>query len=146
MLSRLSGPRPAREVQGSELNRALEIDPRYAPAWNSLAGNAIARTDLGVWTSAESLARTRAATAKALEADPEYAPAYAMLSIIALYENDAAAATPHLERALALDPTDLSTLATSAMLLLELGRVEESRAIREFLCRRDYRSKRDSPY
>ena len=135
-LSRQGTPEAMDKADGL-LNRALEIDPRYAPAWNGLAVNAINRPRLGVGTTAEGVARARAATAKALEADPENAPAHAGLGFIALLENDIADAATHLERALALDPSGLGALSTSATLLYLLGRINETLAIEEFLCRRD---------
>ena len=50
---------------------------------------------------------------KALAIDPEYAPAHARLGDIALdRDNDLADAARHFERALALDPADLSVLGT----------------------------------
>ena len=52
-------------------------------------------------------------------------------------DNDLAGAALHLERALALDPADLSVLATSATLLQSLGRLDEALALEEAVVRRD---------
>ena len=75
---------------------------------------------------------------KALAIDPDYAPAHAWLGWIAMYsDNDLADAARHFERALALDPADLSVLTASAALLQSLGRLDEALALEEALVRRD---------
>jgi len=52
-------------------------------------------------------------------------------------DSDLAGAAQHLERALALDPADLSVLGTSAALLQSLGRLDEALALDEAVVRRD---------
>ena len=75
---------------------------------------------------------------KALAIDPEYAPAHASLGYVAMLgDNDLTEAAQHLKQALALDPTDLDVLRSSASLLQLLGRVEESLALQEAIVRRD---------
>src|SRR5215467_10881680 len=55
--------------------QVLEIDPRYAPSWDSLAANFINKTSVGVLPSQERYARAREAAEKALASDPDYASA-----------------------------------------------------------------------
>ena len=95
--------------------KVLAIDPRYAPAWDGLAGNFGNEASQGLLPSKEGYAQAREAAMKALAIDPEYAPAHARLGWIAMYgDNDLAGAAQHFERALALDPADLSVLAHAA--------------------------------
>ena len=112
--------------------QVLEIDPRYAPAWNSLGVNFNYELGMGVMSSREGNARAREAAEKALEIDPEYAPAHAALALIATQsDNDLAGAARHLERALTLDSTG------SANLLSSLGRLDQAQALYEAAARRD---------
>src|SRR5512140_2079481 len=106
--------------------KVLAIDPRYAPAWDGQARNFINEAGQGLLPGKEGFAQAREAAVKALAIDPDYAPAYAQLGWIAMYgDNDLAGAALHLERALALEPADLSVLTTSATLLQSLGRLDE---------------------
>jgi tetratricopeptide (TPR) repeat protein len=85
----------------------------------------------------EGLARAREAVEKALAIDPDYAPTYIRLGNIAKVEGDDAGAAKHFERALALDPTDISALTSASTLLVNLGRVDEGLALNEAVVRRD---------
>jgi TolB-like protein/Flp pilus assembly protein TadD len=118
--------------------QALEIDPRYAPAWDELAKNFSNKTQIGVLSNQEGYARAREATEKAVATDPDYAPAHAGLGWIAMFgDNDLAGAARHFQRALALDPTDLDVLRNSATFLESLGRLDEAVALEEAVVRRD---------
>src|SRR5438045_5787253 len=118
--------------------KALAIDPRYVPAWYGLARNFASETGQGLLPGKEGFAQAREAAVKALAIDPDYAPAHAQLGWIEMYgDNDLAGAAQHLERALALDPADLSVLTTSATLLPSLGRLDEALALEEAAVRRD---------
>ena len=120
------------------LRQVLEIDPRYAPAWEQLAGNFINKADRGMMSSKEGFARAREALEKALAIDPDYAPAHASLGWIAMAgDNDLVDAARHLQRALALDPTDLDVLRDAAAILSSLGRRDEALALDEAVVRRD---------
>jgi len=120
------------------LREALEIDPRYAPAWNELAKNSYHKAGMGLVSSQEGYARAREATEKALAIDPDYAPAHALLGWIAMYgDNDLAGAARNFQRALALDLTDLDVLRNAASFLQSLGRLDEGLALDEAVVRRD---------
>ena len=118
--------------------KVLAIDPRYAPAWDGLSSNFMGEAGQGLLSNKEGYAQAREAAMKALAIDPEYAPAHARLGYIAKYgDNDLADAARHYERALALDPADLSVLGSGAGLLESLGRLDEALALDEALVRRD---------
>src|SRR5262249_37775624 len=81
--------------------QALEIDPRYVPAWDGLANNFFNKAGMGLVSGQEGYARAREAAEKALAIDPDYAPAHARLGLIAMNgDNDLAAAARHFQRAL----------------------------------------------
>jgi TolB-like protein/Tfp pilus assembly protein PilF len=118
--------------------KVLAIDPRYAPAWAALAENFYHEANQGLLSNKEGYAQAREAATKALAIDPEYALAHARLGFIAMYaDNDLAGAAQHFNRALALDPTDLDVLRNSAMLLGNLGRLDEELALDAAVVRRD---------
>jgi adenylate cyclase len=120
------------------LRQVLEIDPRYAPAWDQLATNFTNKANAGLLSSQEGYARAREAAEKALAIDPDYAPAHASLGWIAVYgDDDPAGAARHFQRALALDPTDLDVLKNASVFLSNLGRLEEALALNEAVVRRD---------
>jgi tetratricopeptide (TPR) repeat protein len=118
--------------------QVLEIDPRYAPAWERMASNFTSKAGMGLLSSQEGYARAREAAEKALAIDPDYAPAHASLGWIAMNgDNDLAGAARHFQRALALDPTDLGVLGNAASFLSNLGRVDEALVLDEAALRRD---------
>ncbi len=118
--------------------QALEIDPRYAPAWSGLASNFFNKTVMGLLSSREGFTRAREAAEKALASDADYAPAHSILGFIAMYaDNDLAGAARRYQRALALDPTDVKVLGSAASFLGNLGRLDESLALQEAVVRRD---------
>jgi len=129
---------PEAFTQSDALYRqVLEIDPRYAPAWGELARNFINKTNLGLLPISKGFARAREADEKALAIDPNYAPAHSSLGRIAAFNNDFVSAAKYHERALGLDPNDLSVLGSSAVFLEDLGRLQEALALDEALVRRD---------
>jgi TolB-like protein/Flp pilus assembly protein TadD len=117
--------------------QALAIDPRYAPAWAALAGNFVGEAIIGMLPADQGFRQAREAIEKALAIDPDYAPAHAELGFIAGEQNDVPGAARHLQRALALDPTDLSVLGDSAYLLHTLGRLQQANAVMEYVLARD---------
>src|SRR5262245_13565063 len=118
--------------------QVLEIDQRYAPAWNGLAANFTNKTSIGVMSNQEGFARGREAAEKALAIDPGFARPHATLGWIAMEaDNDPAGAARHYQRALALDPTDLDVLGNAARLLENVGRLDEALALNEAVVRRD---------
>jgi TolB-like protein/Tfp pilus assembly protein PilF len=119
------------------LHQALDIDPRYVPAWNILATNFINKVSGGMVSSQEGFSPARELAEKAQAIDPDYALAHGTLGNIAMLENDDADAAKHYERALMLDPTNLVVLRDAASFLSSLGRLGEALALDEAVVRRD---------
>jgi tetratricopeptide (TPR) repeat protein len=134
--------------------QALAIDPEYPAAWDGLATNYINMAGFGLLPWDEGHAQAREATEKALAIDPDYALAHGTLGWIATeltffafdkfvldpqrdYDNDLAQAARHFERALQLDPADITIIGNAAVLLRSLGRLDESIAIQEYVAARD---------
>jgi TolB-like protein/Tfp pilus assembly protein PilF len=118
--------------------KVLATDPRYAPAWAAVAENYYQEANQGLLSNKEGYAQAREAATKALAIDPDYAPGHARLGYIAMnVDDDLAGAAEHLKHALALDPTDLDVLRTSAALLRSLGRLDEALEVDEAVVRRD---------
>jgi TolB-like protein/Tfp pilus assembly protein PilF len=118
--------------------KVLSIDPRYAPAWAALAENFYHETGQGLLSSKEGFAQAREAAMKALAIEPDYAPAHAWLGLITIAgDGDLAGAAQHLAHALALNPSDLDVLRSSALLLGYLGRLDDALAVDDALIRRD---------
>jgi TolB-like protein/Flp pilus assembly protein TadD len=118
-------------------HQVLDIDPRYAPAWERLGANFISKADQAMVSSQRGYAGAREAVEKALAIDPDYAPADAQLGYIAEYQHDDAGAAKHFERALTLDPTDLIVLRLAVGFLADVGRLDEALALAQAVVRRD---------
>jgi tetratricopeptide (TPR) repeat protein len=110
------------------LERALEIDPGFAPAWAEL-GNVYraGANSFGVRPYDEGNELARDAIQKALSIDPQYGPAYTALASVEMdYDWDFTAADQHLQQARALNPGDFHTLMKTAELNGTLGRIDEA--------------------
>jgi TolB-like protein/Flp pilus assembly protein TadD len=118
--------------------QALEIEPDYAAAWAGLARNYTFQVSFVLGPIDEGIRLAREAANRALAIDPEYAQAYAELGqIAAVYDGDLATAAQHLERALALEPTNPDIIGAAAGLVRKLGRLDEAIALREYAVARD---------
>jgi len=118
--------------------QVLAIDPDYVASWDGLANNYTNQADFSLLPFDEGYAKAREAAEQALAIDPDYAPAHAGLGGIAMiYDNDLAQAARHYERALQLDPANIDIIRNAAMLLLSLGRLDESIALNEYVTARD---------
>jgi len=96
--------------------RALELDPAYAPAWAGLAECHTTRASRGMAPPSEALAEAGAAANRALELDESLAEAHVVLGIIEARNQRLPQAFRSLRRALELNPGLPSAWAT-------LGRV-----------------------
>ncbi len=108
------------------VDRALAIDPQYAPALDQRAYNFLARANRGLMGGEEAERLAREAIERTLAADPEFAPAHARLGVMAAEGGDLETAARHLRRAVELDPSNLIVLAESTTLLAYLGRTADS--------------------
>jgi TolB-like protein/Flp pilus assembly protein TadD len=84
--------------------RALELDPSYAPAWAGVALCHVVRAGRGMAPPAEANAEAHKAAMKALELDDSLAEAYSVLGTNALHELDLRSGIRYLERAIELNP------------------------------------------
>ncbi len=115
-----------RRAQGY-FERAIGIDPTYAPAWSGLAATliqlALPRAD-----SDDPIGHAEAAAQRAAELDPESAEALVALADIAASRWQWEAAERHLARALVLDPCRARAWRRYWLLLAPQRRLDEARA------------------
>jgi serine/threonine-protein kinase len=114
-------------LQASEFyQRAIDLDPNFAPAWSALALTHYTDLFFGYESGVE-VQKVRALVLKALELDPNLGEAHAGLGFIMLYSDwDWPAAVRELEQALALSPHESNVRHAYADYLLVMGRLEES--------------------
>ena len=118
--------------------QALAIDPEYAEAWASLSVTYLAQTQSGYRSSEEGLAMARDAVDRALALNPELATAWARLALIqSVFEWNWEGAEISIQKALKLAPTDTRVLGAAANVASNLGRLDESLALREQILKDD---------
>jgi DNA-binding winged helix-turn-helix (wHTH) protein/TolB-like protein/Flp pilus assembly protein TadD len=112
--------------------RAIEIDPEFAPAH---AGLAEAYTLIGDVVAApaippdEAIPKAKAAASRALELDETLAGAHTSLARIAMvWDLDLSAAEGSFKRAIALNPNDANAYHWYSHYLIAMGRFDESLA------------------
>ncbi len=111
-----------------DYEKAIRIDPNYAPAW---AGLAASYTQLGSWNSTvaakEVYFKTKEASLRALELDDTVAEAHiAMAMIKRLFEWDWAGAEQEFKRGIELKPSSSYAWVEYSNYLTSMGRYEES--------------------
>jgi TolB-like protein/Flp pilus assembly protein TadD len=122
----------------SLLKQVLSIEPDYAAAWDQLSTVYLYSASLGLRPFPEGYALARDAIDNALIANPDYAPALASLGYVAkAFDNDLVAAAGYLERAMQLEPTNITIIGTAALIYASLGRFDEATAFNEFTVSRD---------
>ena len=84
--------------------RAIAIDPGYAPAHNGIAEYYMGLTWTGISDPRQTIPRIEVNARRALELDPGLADAYAMLGHVAAFTYDWAAAERYFLRGIELDP------------------------------------------
>ncbi|MBT8084552.1 MAG: tetratricopeptide repeat protein [Woeseia sp.] len=113
--------------------QAIELDPNYPPAWDEMSAAYLSQAITGLASSEEGFAKARESALKAIEIDPTYAPAFDSLGFIAQYfEADLSLAANYYQRALELEPQDMTVLGSVGILLQNIGRLEEGIAPIEF--------------
>jgi TolB-like protein/tetratricopeptide (TPR) repeat protein len=109
--------------------RALVLDPNFAPAHSGLAGALFAQEFWGTAPFKSNADKVRAAVAKALSLDPNLADAHVMDARIRLnYDWDWPGTEASLERAIELSPGLAFAYETYCWLLLAQGRRDEALA------------------
>jgi tetratricopeptide (TPR) repeat protein len=112
--------------------RALEIDPGYAPAYAGLADSYILLSDWGFIPAKEAVPRGKAAAQKALDIDESLAEAHASLALAYYeYDWDWAACAKEFERALELNPSYATAHQWYGEYLARMGRYNEAIAENE---------------
>jgi TolB-like protein/Tfp pilus assembly protein PilF len=118
--------------------QVLDITPDSAAAWNGLASNYREQTRAGMRPYDEGYQLVREAANHALAIDSAYAPAYANLGWSAMdFDGDLASAARFFERALELEPANLSIIADAAILARNLGRLDTAISLLEYALTRD---------
>ena len=117
------GTRESLTAGRDDLEHAIKLDPEFGLAWVELARDIGLMTDNAEFSAKEGYERMRQLAQRALELSPNLAEAHALLAYIhRAYDWDWTAAEAEGKRALALDPTDSSSLAAGAGLAMTLGR------------------------
>jgi tetratricopeptide (TPR) repeat protein len=118
--------------------KAIAIDPNYANSWAGLSRNYVNLTGYNLLPLEEGIPKALEAANQALAIDPESALAYSSLGWIAMtYNDELAVAARHYQRAMELEPTNLSIIRNSATLVMRLGRLNEAIKLVEFATVRD---------
>jgi len=115
---------------------AIRLDPRYALAYAKLSTAATnLATNFGSIATKErqeAIAKARASAKSALALDPNLADAHsAQGTVLELFDFNFAGAEAEYRRALELAPQNLSATNNLAVLLLELGRLDEAVALQQ---------------
>jgi serine/threonine-protein kinase len=115
-------------VRARELfQRAIELDPNFAPAWSALAFTIIVEVFDALDPERDQVLEARAAALRALELDPDLGEAHAGLGFLALYSDwDWPLAERELKRALELSPQESNVRHGYADYLLVMGKLEAS--------------------
>lgn len=121
----------AREAQSYEtrreaLLRAVEFDPQFAQAWNSLAGLEVYPVWNGEKTVDDAWATARPFIDKALEINPELPGVHITLGRFRREFGDLDGAIENFERALELDPGNPVALANLGIVLRPAGHYERA--------------------
>jgi TolB-like protein/cytochrome c-type biogenesis protein CcmH/NrfG len=118
--------------------RALAIDPDYAPAWAGLADSYALQTGAFLLPFDEGYLLAREAAERALAIDPTNAEARAYLGYIAMhYDGDLAAAAAQYEEALRLEPTNPDIVSMAARLARNLGQLDQPIELMSYVVARD---------
>jgi len=106
---------------------AVEMDPRFAPAYSGLADSYATLGYLNHMSPAEAFPAARRYATKALELDPSLAEPHASMAFVKLYFDwDWSGADVDFRRAIALDPNYAPTHQWYSIYLLAAGRVPEA--------------------
>ena len=126
------------EQSNALIDQALSIDPGFAAPWAVKSSNYANMTAIGLITRDEGVKLARQAAENALEIDPGSGEVYAKLGWLAMvWDGDLSAAARYYERALELDPLNISNLANAASMMVYLRRYDTAIAMREYVTPRN---------
>jgi tetratricopeptide (TPR) repeat protein len=111
------------------LERALQLDPRFAAAWNALAAGEVMRAWNGEVTIDDAWRRAKPYLDRAFAIDPDSPQALVTLGRFQRNRGETEAAIATFRRALAVDPGDEWASANLGLALRWTGRYEEALAI-----------------
>ncbi|NND44685.1 MAG: tetratricopeptide repeat protein [Xanthomonadales bacterium] len=114
------------DISTTVLRKAVELDPEFAEAWETLAA---AESVSASWLAGDGIdhhALAQAAANKALELDPELSMAYAVLSQTPTDEWDHLNAVGLLDTAILNDPKNATAYLWRGINLIELGHFEHA--------------------
>ena len=98
-------------AQATEIfEKAIQIDPGYAPAWAGLSSAHILAAYLGHVPAPAGLLDAKRTALRALDIDPQLSIAHTTLGWVSLFQYDWADARQRFERALELNPNDVDAL------------------------------------
>ena len=109
------------------LERAVEIDPSYAPAHSGLAHWFASAVDHRIMSTVDAVDKGQVSAEKALDCDPTCSDAYAALGRLAFLDLKPSRAIASLETALRLDQTNVAAARSLALFLSHLGRFADAR-------------------
>lgn len=108
-------------------NRAISLDPKYAPPYAALAHAWWMRGVLGPLSLREVATPAREAAEAALVRDDRNAEAYAALAYVqGMFDWDWDGARVTVQRAVALEPNSVDARYVHALLLMAMGRLDEA--------------------
>lgn len=117
--------------------QALEIDPDFALAWSNLSTTYFNQAVAGDIAFEDGYRKARDAALRSVAIDVRHAPGYTALSAIERYfAGDMPAAVSNMQRALDEAPASLAGLDDASTLLLNIGQIDDSVRIREFIVER----------
>jgi TolB-like protein/Flp pilus assembly protein TadD len=101
-------------------NRAVAVDPGYAPAWAGLADAYMLLSDYGTLPFAEATSLAEKAVERALSLDSNLPEALNAKATLLSYQGQFSKATEVLEQALTIDPNNENTLLSLAQRINEI--------------------------
>ena len=136
-LARLHTPE-AWEQSNTLSDQALSIDPGFAAPWAIKSANYTNMTAIGLIPRDQGVQLSRQAAENGLAIDPDSGEIYAKLGWLAMaWDGDFSAAARYYERALELDPSNISSFSNAATMMLYLRRYDTAIAMREYVTPRN---------
>lgn len=119
IFARRDGPRIPEAI--ASLRRAVNLDPKYARAHARLASIHALEPIYTPESAEAALENVRREAARASELDPELAEPYAAIALICAQQHRFVAARQAIDRALELDPHDITAVFWAASILINTG-------------------------
>lgn len=109
----------------SFLNRSLQIDPNYGPAWALRSSTFSSMGDMGILDKVEAMQRARKDAQRAIELNGDLPEGYLALATVQMNEWDSRSAEISLGKALQLAPRDTSVLVIQSQLQRMSGHLDD---------------------